>query len=183
METGAAARASIGAQPGKGARRHLLTAMNDEPNPLRPAAPRRWLPPLVLAVLGVGIGAAAWHWELARRPRPAPPVAEDPMSDAVIRRALEAAGAEGERTEKARWVDEVPGVDLAALSPARREVFLRFANAERCTCDCGYTLAGCRNYDPDCDVSLPMVRALLDSVRRGLTGPVIGLREPPARRR
>ena len=58
--------------------------------------------------------------------------------------------------------------DVSHLSEAQRTVFVKLANAQRCTCGCGYTLAGCRTYDPTCEVSLPRVEALLDSVRRGL---------------
>src|SRR5204862_1231892 len=54
-----------------------------------------------------------------------------------------------------RWTDDARGVDLSVLTPAKREIFLRFANAERCTCGCGYTLAACRAYDLTCPVSLP----------------------------
>jgi hypothetical protein len=62
---------------------------------------------------------------------------------------------------------EVKGFDVSDLTPARRAMFVRFANAQRCTCGCGYTLAGCRAYDPTCPVSGPRVGKLLDSVRAG----------------
>jgi hypothetical protein len=77
-------------------------------------------------------------------------------------------------------VDEIPGADLAGLDPARAETFLRFANARRCTCGCGFTLAACRRFDPSCEVSGPLVAALLDSVAHGWVSDARGLRRRPA---
>ena len=71
------------------------------------------------------------------------------------------------RLDKHRWVPEVKGFPATDLAPARRDAFIGFANAQRCTCGCGYTLAGCRSYDPSCPVSGPRVERLLDSVRAG----------------
>jgi hypothetical protein len=88
----------------------------------------------------------------------------------------------GSSSAKHRWVEDVPGVDLADLDPAHREIFVRFANAERCTCGCGYTLAACRVYDSTCEVSLPRIETLLDSVRDGRLRDVRGLRPRPGRR-
>ena len=99
-----------------------------------------------------------------------------------VARALRLAGVDS--TKKNEWVEAVPGIDEAGLSPEQRELFVRFANAERCTCGCGFTLAACRRFDSSCEVSLPRVEALLDSVRRGLLADASGLRErPPATRR
>ena len=77
-------------------------------------------------------------------------------------------------------MDEVKGVDLTAVTPGQREIFLRFANAERCTCGCGYTLAACRTYDTTCPVSLPIVKALLDSVCSGQIRSANGIRQRPS---
>jgi hypothetical protein len=62
-------------------------------------------------------------------------------------------------------------------------VFLRLVNTRFCTCDCGYTLGACRNFDTTCEVSGPIVAALLDSVRAGHAFSVEGLRERPAANR
>ncbi len=127
----------------------------------------RWIGAIAVLPLLAGAAAAVWQWERARRPVPPASSAEqDPVGEDVIRHALEQAGA-AISGEKTRWVDTVPGVDLALLDDASRTRFLRFANAQRCTCGCGYTLAACRNYDAECEVSLPRVEALFDSVRRG----------------
>jgi hypothetical protein len=99
----------------------------------------------------------------------------------VIDRALAQIPALVDSAElKSRWQDEVRGVDVAALDPARREIFLRAANAQRCTCGCGFTLAACRAYDLTCPVSLPRVESLFDSVRAGRIKSAEGLRERPA---
>jgi hypothetical protein len=78
-----------------------------------------------------------------------------------------------------RWVEVIPGVDLAGLDAMQREQFVRFANAQRCTCGCGFTLAACRVYDASCEVSMPRVVALLDSVRVRKVGSLAGLRPRP----
>ncbi|MEO5987953.1 MAG: hypothetical protein ABIU54_10160 [Candidatus Eisenbacteria bacterium] len=82
-------------------------------------------------------------------------------------------------SEKTAWLDEVPGVDVSMFTPARREVFVRFANAQSCTCGCGFTLAACRRYDSECEVSLPRLERLRDSVAAGLLAHANGLRKRP----
>lgn len=99
------------------------------------------------------------------------------VEDSAIERALRLANIDS--TSKSRWVDELPGVDLAMLSPAKHELFLRFANAERCTCGCGFTLAGCRQYDSTCEISPPLVARLRDSILAGQIRSADGLRERP----
>ena len=80
---------------------------------------------------------------------------------------------------KSAWHDDVAGVELGSLTPAQHDVFLRFANAERCTCGCGYTLAGCLASDMTCDVSRASVAALLDSVSQGRIRSARGVRQRP----
>ena len=48
---------------------------------------------------------------------------------------------------------ELPGVDLSKLSPEQKVVALHKFNAETCTCGCQYTLAQCRIYDRNCQIS------------------------------
>jgi hypothetical protein len=161
--------------------------MNDSPTPQPGRA--RLIGFVAVAVLLAGVSVAIWKWELALRPKPAaqaPAPVQDPVSDDVIRHALGQSGAAAAEDagaasteDKERWVDTVPGVDLDALDPVQRERFLVFANAQHCDCGCGYTLAGCRNFDPDCDESLPRVEALFDSVSRGLALSTEGLRTRP----
>ena len=48
---------------------------------------------------------------------------------------------------------ELPGVDLSKLTPEQKIVALHKFNAEGCTCGCQYTLAQCRIYDRNCQIS------------------------------
>ncbi len=82
---------------------------------------------------------------------------------------------------KSAWHEQVRGADLSGLSASHREVFLRFANAERCTCGCGYTLAGCLASDMTCEVSGTRVAELLDSIRTGRIRDAHGIRRRPRR--
>ena len=147
---------------------------------LDPSGRVRWIALLTGVVLVAGLSAAWW---LSRPPR-APQTEEAPGAgleppDDAIHQALR--GAAADSTEiKTRWVDEVPNFDLTGLDASQREIFIRFANAERCTCGCGYTLAACRVYDSSCEVSTPRVQALLDSVRAGRITSAAGIRRRPA---
>jgi hypothetical protein len=147
----------------------------------------RWPTLAALVVLLGGLALAVQQWRVPARSQPAPPPAESeapatPVEGAdeiAIEQALRLTPGLGESENKTGWMDEVKGVDLTPLSPRLRERFLVHANAQRCTCGCGYTLARCRTYDPTCEVSLPRVRALFDSVRSGLVAGVTGLRPRP----
>jgi hypothetical protein len=131
---------------------------------------------VVLLLTGLAVGV----WQ-ARPPRPAsvPTSLAEPDSDVVERALSQIPGLVDSAAIKSRWMDEVKGVDVSGLRPAQREIFVRFANAERCTCGCGYTLAACRTYDVTCPVSLPRVEMLLDSVRTGSIRSAEGLRQRP----
>ncbi len=48
---------------------------------------------------------------------------------------------------------ELPGVDLSQLTPAEKTAALHKFNAETCACGCQYTLAQCRIYDRNCQIS------------------------------
>jgi hypothetical protein len=142
----------------------------------------------LLAVVGLVAGlSAAWWYSRPPKPVPSPPAASGPdtglaMPNDAIHRGLEPA-ADDSAAIKTRWVDEIPGIDLAALDPARREIFIRFANAEQCTCGCSYTLAACRAYDSSCEVSAPRVQTLFDSVTAGRIKSAAGIRKRPGESR
>ena len=147
----------------------------------------RWIGLAALAVLGVSIAIGVWR---AGTPRPAGTVDVNPSDEAIARAlrqargdsALPAAPADpGAAEDKSRLMPEVKGFDVSDLAPERRQMFVRFANAQRCTCGCGYTLAGCRTYDPSCPVSGPRVEKLLDSVRAGRYSGRAGARSVPPR--
>jgi thiol-disulfide isomerase/thioredoxin len=56
---------------------------------------------------------------------------------------------------------EIPGIDLAAIPPARRGEVLQKLNADACTCGCDLSVAKCRIDDPTCGVSLPLARKIV----------------------
>ena len=64
----------------------------------------------------------------------------------------------------ASQVREIPGVELARLTPARRGEALLKLNEEACTCGCGLTVARCRVDDPHCSVSLPLAKQIVDGM-------------------
>ena len=141
------------------------------PEPSRPVV--RGIALMAVAALAVGSGVAMRAWRVPPDPAAPPGQPTTRSSGAVAKedeRAIEQALrlTPGFVPEKSRRVERVGGVNLALLTPPRRRLFIDLANAERCTCGCGYTLAGCRAYDSTCQVSLPRVRALFDSVRHGL---------------
>lgn len=117
----------------------------------------------VLAAVALAVVAIRGSFMQPVRREPAP-IAE-PGGD-VVQRALELAEPDSVRLKTA-WVDEIPDLELAALTGPVRETFLRIANGRMCDCGCGYTLAGCRRYDTTCPVSGPRAKALFDSVKTG----------------
>ena len=68
------------------------------------------------------------------------------------------------RLENAAQAKEIPGVDLAKLTPAVRTEVVKALNAEDCTCGCSLTLAACRINDPTCNVSLPLAKTVAKRV-------------------
>lgn len=68
------------------------------------------------------------------------------------------------RLENAAQATEIPGVDLTKMTPAKRTEAIKALNAEDCTCGCGLTLAECRINDPECGVSLPLARTLVEKI-------------------
>ncbi len=63
--------------------------------------------------------------------------------------------------KNAERATELPGVDLSKLTPEQKTVALHKFNAESCTCGCGYTLAQCRIYDRDCQISKAAISKIL----------------------
>ncbi len=138
----------------------------------------------LIAVLVLLVGLAVW-WKQFHREAPAGPPSSaevaSPPAD-VVAQAMKNAppvAPVDSAAIKARWQDEVRGADLGGLDAKQQEVFLRFANAERCTCGCGYTLAGCKASDMSCEVSGGMIDALLDSIRAGKIKTARGIRGRP----
>ena len=123
-----------------------------------------WIALAAFVALVAGI-AIAWQ---QTRPRGAPPPVgvEEPDGQAIDQ-ALQQVVPIDSTEFKQRWLDEVRGVEVSDLDAAGRDLFVRLANGEQCTCGCGYTLAGCRASDMTCEISSVRVQALHDSVRAG----------------
>ena len=60
--------------------------------------------------------------------------------------------------------NEIPGIDLSVLSEDDRKKVMQRTNVEKCSCGCGFTIAGCRHLDISCGVSLPMARQIVTEV-------------------
>jgi hypothetical protein len=133
----------------------------------------------IVGVVAIGVTIAL----RASHPPPLPATgalapSDTAANDATIEHALAAARTDS-ASIKARWIEDISGVDVSGLTANQRTIFLRAANSQSCTCGCGYTLAGCRQSDMSCDISGPRLAALLDSVRTGKLRGASGLRERP----
>jgi thiol-disulfide isomerase/thioredoxin len=62
---------------------------------------------------------------------------------------------------------DIPGVDLASLTPAQKTAALKRLNEEACGCGCGLTIAQCRINDSTCAVSPPLADKIIAEVRAG----------------
>ena len=62
---------------------------------------------------------------------------------------------------------DIPGLDLAALTPAQRTSALKRLNAEPCGCGCGLTIAQCRINDSTCAVSPPLAEKIVAEIKAG----------------
>lgn len=71
---------------------------------------------------------------------------------------------QGLKLENGAQLMEIPGVDLAALSPSKRADALQKLNGQPCTCGCDLTVAKCRVDDPACGVSLPLARQIVKQI-------------------
>ena len=67
--------------------------------------------------------------------------------------------------EKNARATEIPGVDLAVLTPEQKTVALNRLNDEPCDCGCGLTIAQCRINDSTCAVSPKLAANILAEVR------------------
>ena len=62
---------------------------------------------------------------------------------------------------------DVPGVDLAVLTPQQKTAALKRLNEEPCTCGCNLTIAQCRINDETCAVSPGLAEKVVAEVRAG----------------
>jgi len=58
----------------------------------------------------------------------------------------------------------LPGVDTSGLTPEQRAAAIHKFNAETCDCDCKFTIAQCRIYDPACKLSMDRAAAIVKEV-------------------
>ena len=68
------------------------------------------------------------------------------------------------RLEHAAQATSIPGVDLSKMTAAQRTEAIKALNADDCTCGCGLTLAECRINDPECSISLPLARDVVQKI-------------------
>ena len=77
---------------------------------------------------------------------------------------------------------QLPGVDLSKLTPEQRTAALHKFNAESCSCGCQYTLAQCRIWDRNCNVSkeatTKIIEALAGKSREGADAPAPAKTKP-----
>lgn len=148
----------------------------------RPDAPNgnsRVIAIIALLALVVGVSLAFRQSRPARPAAPPPAVPLEEPGEGVVEEALMQIPGVDSVLIKSRWVDQIGNVDVSAMNPAQLELLVRHANARRCTCGCGYTLAACRMYDPTCPESGPVVEALRDSILAGDVRSADGLRPRP----
>ena len=70
---------------------------------------------------------------------------------------------------------QLPGVDLSKLTPEQKTAVLHRFNAESCTCGCQYTLAQCRIWDRNCNISKEATAKIVAA----LTGTSHATSDPP----
>lgn len=59
---------------------------------------------------------------------------------------------------------QLPGVDLSKLRPEQKILAFHKFNAESCTCGCQYTLAQCRIWDRNCNVSKEATTKIIEAL-------------------
>jgi hypothetical protein len=66
-------------------------------------------------------------------------------------------------TKPEPFYTDLPGVDLSGLSPEKKAALLKQLNLRRCTCDCGRSVASCRNNHGSCNLSLGAAREAVET--------------------
>jgi hypothetical protein len=68
---------------------------------------------------------------------------------------------------KTEFFSDLPDVDLSVLQASVRDRLVRQANLQKCPCNCGLSLACCRNRDRSCQTSLKMAREIVKQASNG----------------
>jgi len=71
---------------------------------------------------------------------------------------------QGLKLENGAQAMTIPGIDLTKLPAARRTEALQKLNSQPCTCGCDLSVARCRVDDPQCSVSLPLARKIVQQI-------------------
>ena len=73
---------------------------------------------------------------------------------------------ESRAPEPEAFYTSLPGVDLSGVPPEKLGALLKKLNTERCPCDCGRTMASCRNNHRSCSMSLAAAREAVAAARK-----------------
>jgi thiol-disulfide isomerase/thioredoxin len=83
--------------------------------------------------------------------------------------------------KNAERATELPGVDLSKLTPEQKNSALHKFNAETCNCGCTFTLAQCRIYDRNCQISkAATTKIIADLAHPAPSKPVLSAPPTPA---
>jgi hypothetical protein len=74
---------------------------------------------------------------------------------------------QGLKLENGAQATNIPGVDLTKLTTEKRTEVLQKLNSQACTCGCDLTVARCRVDDPNCGVSLPLAKQIVQQLTGG----------------
>lgn len=102
--------------------------------------PRRSIIKFCIIAALVAIAAGTLQWSIARHP---------------------SSGA------NSQFFPDLPDIDLSALTPSARDHVIQQANAQKCSCNCGLTLACCRNRDRSCQTSLKICKTMAKEASTG----------------
>jgi hypothetical protein len=64
------------------------------------------------------------------------------------------------------FYSKLPNVDWSGVPPEKLGALLRKLNSQRCPCDCGRTVASCRNNHRSCPMSLAAAREAVAAARK-----------------
>jgi thiol-disulfide isomerase/thioredoxin len=67
--------------------------------------------------------------------------------------------------KNANRASELPGVDMSKLTPEQKIAALHKFNAETCNCGCQFTLAQCRIYDRNCQISKEATSKIIAAIK------------------
>jgi len=66
---------------------------------------------------------------------------------------------------------DLPGIDVTGLDAERLQLLLIQSKNQQCLCHCGFTLSECRQKDPNCPRSGPILESMVRSYRQDEQSP------------